>query len=127
MIEAVVEPYGLKAMKLPRTYEVDYGVTRGDELVGVAEVKVRGRAYDTLMLSLHKAQALRRFAHEGLRAWLVACVPSGVYVRRISARERFDIRLGGRTDRGDWQDVEPVAHFPMVGMRRVADAPEGTC
>ncbi len=125
MAESVFQPYGLTLAKLPVAYEVDFAVARGERVVGVAEVKVRGRYYATLMVSLHKAQALRRFAADGLRAWLVLCVPGGVYVRRLTPDERLDIRMGGRTDRGDWQDVEPVAHFPMLGMRRVADCPVG--
>lgn len=125
VIAAAFGAHGVEAVKLARAYEVDFALMRGERVMGVAEVKVRNRAYDTLMLSLHKAQALRRFAADGLRAWLVVCVPAGIYARRIAADERLDIRLGGRVDRGDWQDIELVAHFPMVGMKRVAPAPEG--
>lgn len=120
--DAVFQPYGLEPVKLPVAYELDFAVMRGATMVGVAEVKVRDRAYGTLMLSLHKAQALRRFADEGLIAWLLVHVPAGIYVKRMLTGERLNIRLGGRADRGDWQDIEPVAHFPMLGMKRVAGA-----
>lgn len=121
---AVFQPYGLTVLKLPIAYEVDFAVLRGERVVGFAEVKVRKRAYDTLMLSLHKAEALRRLA-TGFRSWLLVAVPAGVYARRFVIAERFDVRVGGRSDRGDWQDVEPVAHFPMLGLKRVCDLPEG--
>lgn len=123
--QAVFDPYGVTLAKLPVAYEADFAVVRGERVIGVAEVKVRSRAYETLLLSLHKAQSLRGFAQCGLRAWLLLCVPSGVYVRRVEPWDLADIRMGGRTDRGDWQDVEPVVHVPMLGMKRVADVPEG--
>jgi hypothetical protein len=119
-VDAAFGPLGLRCVKLPRAYEVDFGVLRGDVLMGVCEVKVRSRAYETVMLSLHKAQALRRFAREGMRAWLLLSLPTGLYARRIAPDEQLDVRLGGRADRGDWQDIEPAAHFPVVGMARVA-------
>lgn len=118
--EAAFGPHGLSVRKLPLAYEVDFAVLRGERVIGVAEVKVRGRAYDTLMLSLHKLQALRRFASTGLLAWVLVSVPAGLYARRIDPDEPLDVRWGGRLDRGDWQDMEPVAHLPMVGMRRVS-------
>lgn len=123
--QAVFDPYGVTLAKLPVSYEADFAVVRDGRVIGVVEVKVRSRAYDTLMLSLHKAQTMRRYAECGLRAWLVLCVPTGVYARQVTASDLADIRMGGRTDRGDWQDVEPVVHVPMLGMRRVADTPEG--
>ena len=122
VVEAVFEPYGLRAVKLPRAYELDFAVLRGERMLGMCEVKVRGRAYDTLMLSWHKAQALRAAAREGLIAWLVVALPEGIYTQRVGADAAFDLRMGGRQDRGDWQDMEPVAHFPMAGMQRVVEA-----
>lgn len=117
--EAAFGPRGLLVRKLPVAYEVDFCVLRDERVIGVVEVKVRTRAYDTLLVSLHKAQALRRFAACGLIAWLLVQVPAGLYARRVLPDEPLDVRWGGRKDRGDWQDMEPVAHFPMVGMRRV--------
>lgn len=123
VVETVFHPYGMRTWKLPASYEVDFGLTREgeDALLAVAEVKVRGRAYDTLLLSMHKAQALRRFAAEGFRAYLLVALPAGIYVKRVQPDERFEVRMGGRRDRGDWQDIEPCAHFPMLGMRKVAE------
>jgi hypothetical protein len=118
--EATFGPHGLSVRKLPLAYEVDFAVLRGERVVGVVEVKVRGRAYETLLLSLHKLQALQRCARSGLRAWVLVSVPEGVYAQRIRPDEPVDVRWGGRTDRGDPQDVEPVAHLPMAAMRRVA-------
>jgi hypothetical protein len=117
---AAFEPHGLSVRKLPLAYEVDFAVLRGERVIGVVEVKIRGRAYETLMLSLHKLQALRRYAGSGLRAWLLVSVPAGVYAKRIRPDEPIDVRWGGRTDRGDPQDVEPVVHLPMATMRRVS-------
>lgn len=126
VMQAALAGRDVSAVKLPAAYEVDFGLMREGKLIGVAEVKVRSKAFDTLMLSLHKARALRAFAEDGLEAWVVACVPEGIYALAVKADELFDLRLGGRSDRGDWQDIEPVVHFPMPPLR-VADAPESVC
>ena len=118
---AVFEPLGLVVAKLPMAYEVDFAVMRGERVVGVAEVKVRSRAYETVLVSLHKVQALRRAAQMGLRAWLLVAVPAGVYAHRVAPAGALDVRWGGRADRGDWQDMEPVVHVPFAGMTRVAE------
>lgn len=118
---AAFGPLGLTVAKLPLAYEVDFAVMRGERVVGVAEVKVRSRAYETVLLSLRKVQALERHARCGLIAWLLVAVPEGVYAQRVLPGERLDVRWGGRADRGDWQDREPVVHLPMSVMRRVAE------
>lgn len=123
VVDAVFGPYGLRAEKMPRAYELDFAVLRGLQVMGMAEVKVRSRAYDTLMLSWHKALALREAARAGLIAWIVVALPEGIYTQRVGADDPIDLRWGGRTDRQDWQDMEPVAHFPMARMQRVMESP----
>jgi len=29
------------------------------------------------------------------------------------------IRMGGRVDRGDWQDIEPVVHIPVTDFKQL--------
>lgn len=120
----VVELVYPGAVKMPKAYEVDFAVMRSGRVVGVVEVKVRSRHYPEIILSLHKAQALRRFAAWGLHARLIVATPEGVFLHRVTS-EVTPITLGGRTDRGDPDDVEPVVRYPVAGMRRVCDAPAG--
>ena len=35
----------------------------------------------------------------------------------------FDLKIGGRTDRQDDADIEPVAHFPMKVFRMFGKSP----
>lgn len=125
VVESLLSGGPTQPQKLPIASEVDFSLVRDGRVVGVMEVKVRKRAYDTMFVSLHKAQALRRFAAEGLRAWLVFALPEGVLSQPIAPDAVFDIRMGGRADRGDWQDRDLVAHFPTHAMRRAGDADPG--
>lgn len=118
---AVIErAWRCKARKLPRAYRLDYALTRDGEVVAWAEVKCRGKRYDSYMLSLHKwTAALELAARTDLPALLVVRWPDGVHFAPFEDRvER--VAIGGRTDRGDWQDVEPVVLLPSQRFRRVA-------
>lgn len=110
--QQLAEQYRLTLRKLPAKSSADWGLMRGDLLWGVVEVKVRRAHYDAMMLSLAKVQALREYAVSGLQARVIFATPRGVYAKRIGP-EGIDgwIGLGGRTDRGDEQDTEPVVFF----------------
>ena len=34
----------------------------------------------------------------------------------------WDAKIGGRKDRGDWQDIEPVIHIPISEFNTVGEA-----
>lgn len=108
---------------MPKAYEVDFAVVRAGRVIGVAEVKVRRRQHSDLLLSMRKGEALRRFAARGLHARLVVAVPQGVFVYRVATNDRPELCMGGRSDRGDPDDQEPMERYPWAGMRRVCDAP----
>lgn len=121
------ERFGVQAAKLKPSLVVDYALMRKDRMVGVAEVKVRHKSYPELFLSLHKVHAMRQHVMDGGRARVVFATPDGVFVQKVEFADndptiRYAMGLGGCTDRGDKDDVEPVVFFPMAGMERIADA-----
>ena len=105
------------AEKLPMKYELDYLLLREGKGVAWLEIKSRTNtrlAYPTYMISLGKIMAARRLSEASqlpsflLIQWSDACG----YIR-IDSLLDFRTAVGGRTDRGDEQDIEPVAMIPV--------------
>lgn len=123
VVDAVAARTKLTAKKLKKYSEVDFCLLKGDRVVGVAEVKVRGRDYKELFISLTKVQALRDLAAVGLAARIIFATPSGIYLQDIGPLEIMGwIGWGGRADRGDDQDQEMVVFYDMAGMRLLCDS-----
>lgn len=100
--------------KLPISYGVDFGLFRDGAPVAWAEIKCRTNArdrYATYCIALGKAQA-------GLTLSRVTGRPFAIVVRwtdclgYLIVKSIEDIRWGGRRDRGDAADLEPMAHWP---------------
>ncbi len=128
------EAHGLEAVKLGAKYGADFGVMRGRHLLGALEIKVRNREYPEMMLALTKCQGLRELAAWGLMVRAVFAMPSGIYAQPITCevvprQGGFHVEgngygagwigLGGRTDRDDPDDVEPVVYWQVASMKRV--------
>jgi hypothetical protein len=109
--------HGYEFYKLPMQYRLDFVVFKGGVAKAFIEVKhrnVRLLQYDTAMVSLSKViQARLLTQHTGLPAYLL-----NVYIDSIA---RFDfagdykLGKGGRSDRGDAQDADICAYFPIGG------------
>ena len=103
--------------KLPLSYQLECAMehTPTGKVMGFCESKRRKNLrekYPTLILSLHKyreLQAVREFA----TALLFVRWDDRDGVHEITEYADADIRWGGRKDRGDWQDEEPVVHIPV--------------
>ncbi len=107
---------GLTATPMPPKYPCDFGLTEGKALRALLEVKVRdntSRTFPTYILSVSKWATLQRMSEFcGVYAYLVVRFTDTTMVARLPD-SGLDVQMGGREDRGDWQDVEPVAHIPM--------------
>lgn len=107
--------HGYDFYKMPIQYRLDFLVFKDNEAKAFIEVKhrnVRLLQYDTAMVSLSKViQARLLTQHTGLPAYLL-----NVYIDNIA---RFDfagdykLGKGGRSDRGDAQDADICAYFPI--------------
>jgi hypothetical protein len=103
-------------VKLPKKYGFDYAAMRYGRIVSFIEVKFRTSEmgkYDSYMISLGKIQA-------GDSLSRVANVPSFLFVfwtddaAYVNLDEfTFSMGFGGREDRNDSQDREPVCFIPI--------------
>jgi len=70
--------------------------------------------YPTLILSLRKYKQLVSYSWCEDGAYLFVRWNDKDGVHRIPSKAiEYDIEWGGRIDRGDWQDNEPVVHIPI--------------
>lgn len=71
------------------------------------------------MLSLHKWMSLKQISDvTGLPAIVAAKFTDGICYTLVGVMP--ELSIGGRTDRADWQDVEPVVLIPIAYMKPVA-------
>jgi hypothetical protein len=100
--------------KLPIRYGVDYIVMRDDQPRAFCELKVREYEMDQLeilggfMLSLGKWMEGQRL-HQATQLPFIVGIQllDGIWYHQTTDFKFDGMKIAGRTDRGDWQDVEP--------------------
>ena len=101
--------------KLPKKYALDYVLIRHDEVKAFAEVKCRTNpvgAYPTYMLALQKVIAAKELTRStGKPSMLIVRWSDAIGYTHLAGD--YKVRVGGRVDRGDWQDVEPVVDISL--------------
>lgn len=108
-----------RLIKLPISYNADYLAVNNKNPLGLIEIKCRGQRYSKMFLSLHKFLKVQLFAKQiGVPFILVYGFPEGVWWRNVT-QYPLDIEVGGRTDRNDWQDTEPMQMFDMAGFKKL--------
>jgi hypothetical protein len=116
----VAQAWGVTYQKLPKQYRVDWALSKG-KIVCWCECKKRMNdscTYPTLLLSLSKVM-------HGVEMYRVTSIPfvvvvewnDGIYWNKID--KVGEIGFGGRKDRGDWQDIEPVVHIPVTDFKQL--------
>lgn len=107
--------HGHKCYKLPVSYRVDWIVFSNDRLMGFIELKTRRNSvgkYPSLILSLAKySEGCQLARMTGTDFWVAAkwndylgfCCCTSIPI---------EIQMGGRYDRNDRDDFEPVVHLP---------------
>jgi hypothetical protein len=108
-------------IKLPTQYRFDYVAERDGKVVAFIEIKVRKYssiqidAMGGYMISLSKIVAAKQFSMAaGIRSVLAVSLTDGIYYFPIDKNfTTDDLAIKGRTDRGDWEDVEPCVLIPM--------------
>lgn len=110
-------------VKIPaKQYRMDRAAVCDGRIVGFFEIKTRTVAhnhYAFYMLSAAKFRDGVYWHNLGLSFTLVVSFTDGLFY--YTYRDHDDIRyaLGGRTDRNDAQDIEPLALIPMGLFRQV--------
>tara|TARA_R110000803_G_scaffold167416_5_gene230658 strand:+ start:1551 stop:1979 length:429 start_codon:yes stop_codon:yes gene_type:complete len=118
LIEYCCDKWNMDAIKLPIKYGVDYmAMDKRGKATGFIELKQRTTtkdAYNTYFISLHKmmnVQALIKATE--LPVTLVVQWTDWCGWVRLDTIPYHSIYAGGRGDRNDWQDREPMVHIPI--------------
>lgn len=112
--EQLKQKWDCEVRKLPIAYRLDYMILQEGKPVAVLEIKCRNAMYEEMHLSLHKWMAGRELSKSvGVPFILVYEFKNkGIYWHKVDDTAP-ELALGGRTDRGDWQDIEPMAVFRL--------------
>jgi len=103
--------------KLPIRYGLDFSAVRDGRVVAFVETKVRTNPvgqYPTYMISSGKfmhADALSRAT--GLKCMLAVRWSDAWGYTELTMSPDITVSIGGRMDRGDEQDIEPVCLIPI--------------
>ena len=131
-------PDGLLMVERPPESGCDWIVVRATDkqIDKYIEIKCRPSnkqaAYKSYMLDLNKARACLNLAHTSPAVWILIYAWSDKIVGRkfdpIDRKDRFwwGAFLGGRTDRGDDMDVDPVVYFDACTFVKIGDTPDLT-
>lgn len=108
--------------KLPLAYRIDCAAISilSNRVEGYGEFKrrqVEMATYPTLILSLHKWDDLVRYSLYGWSRLYVRWDDYDAMLPVSTSTEKYPVTFGGREDRGDWQDQEPVVHIPVSEFR----------
>jgi hypothetical protein len=112
---------GLSATFAPRFQYWDCVFTDSTgAYVAIAEVKcrnVRSDRYPTYLISARKYRRLRQYAHHyGLRAYLIVDWVDRIGLWDATDRPISETVMGGRTDRNDPHDIEPMVSIHPVNF-----------
>ena len=116
VIEKIERHLDAKAQKCPMRYRADYALLRGNEVLRFVEVKVRSECYDPYWIALDKWMMLERLSLYALHSSLIVVQwPDRLACVEVSPTNRKRLAIwGGRKDRADWQDVEPMVCIPLA-------------
>ena len=116
------EIWSVDLHKLPRAYYVDWMITKDKDVRGFAELKCRSNPrskYDTFMLSLHKWMHGQQLAAEVSGKFMIVVQwEDGLFYHQQGWCE-VTYGVGGRRDRQDEQDIEPVIYIPTYAFKRI--------
>lgn len=124
VIDLLCKAWNCTANKTPKFYCVDWSVGYGNEVKAMVEIKFRNASYPTYILSMHKFTEMCKSAEASrLPFLLVVCWPEQGQrvVKYVEVKHDLHKRviLGGRRDRGDWQDVEPLVEIDASKFKTV--------
>ena len=100
--------------KMPVRYHLDYVMKRKGKAVGFCEIKTRNYTMEAIdnmggyLLSIGKwSSAKQLYDCSKLPFILVVCTLDAIWYARFTEFVPNSVEVKGRTDRNDWQDVEP--------------------
>jgi hypothetical protein len=121
VISYVSQCWNVAYYKLPMSYKIDYAMYRDDILMGFAEVKCRTHKFGTFptyIISLGKVMEARKLARE-TETNSILIVSWTDKIGYMDFFSHHQIKQGGRSDRNDWQDQEPMCHFDLKHFKGI--------
>ena len=120
----IATTYGLRLRKMHMKHGIDFmAFDKSGRAVAVFEVKRRHLKHDDrshVILSLTKYNRGLEFDRvNDLNFNFVVDFDDGLFVYEHKHGDSFKIIFGGRTDRGDSQDLEPVVQIPISRMEKL--------
>jgi hypothetical protein len=113
-------------IKLPLRYHLDFVVTRNSKAVAFAEFKTRNYSMADInkmggyLLSIGKWLAAKQLCEASqLPFALVVKTLDGLYCSTFTEFKPDDVLVRGRTDRSDWQDIEPCVLLNTKRFKRI--------
>tara|TARA_R100000306_G_C4249968_1_gene79950 strand:- start:8 stop:439 length:432 start_codon:yes stop_codon:yes gene_type:complete len=122
-IERLCTLWGFDSRKLPIKYKIDYALLRDRVIRAFLEVKIRKYTKDyfyAYMISMDKvetAQKHSRFA--GVPTILAVKWQDDAGYVVLDTLKNFTIGFGGRADRDDKQDMEPIVYIPISQFKAI--------
>lgn len=116
--------WGATARKIPRAYRVSWVLLRDSKPIAWVEIKTRSATFSEFMISLGKVREGIALANDtGIPFVLVVKFPIGTYWTIPGAEDLRSIGFGGRTDRADPEDFEPMVFIPRRKFQPIASVP----
>lgn len=114
--ESIAKSWDIKLVKLKKLYPFDRAFIFEEEITGLLEIKCRNYASTDFPTYLFSAEKVR-WAHQFMKSFDVSCYLAVKWTDRIGWHKirptGYALRLGGRKDRADDQDIEPCVFIPM--------------
>jgi hypothetical protein len=124
--EIVEQHFKCQLRKAPALFAIDFVAVRNGKPVAWVEIKCRNYSMARIgqmggyLISIKKLIAAKQlFEITGLKLALIVAATDGVYCHLISDFTVKNLTIGGRTDRGDTEDVEPCALLDVSKFRRL--------
>jgi hypothetical protein len=122
-VQTFVDSFGedVQIAKLPLQYRMDFCLVKDGVVLNFVEVKCRSNkmsAYSTYIISTSKIVAARSYYDINISCILLVDWSDKMGWVELSKND-WPSKIGGRKDRGDWQDIEPVTHIPLSEFKVV--------
>jgi hypothetical protein len=120
--------WNCKFVKLPIRYHLDFVAVRGDKAVAYAELKSRSYSMKEIdrmggyLMSIGKWSAAKQLCEASMLPFvLIVKAADGLYSATFTQFSPDDVLVRGRTDRNDWQDIEPCVLLNTNKFKRIEE------
>lgn len=120
---------GISLIKMRSLYEIDFCSIHNNFITGVVEIRCRNYSSTQIdsmggyLIATQKMFGARKWLGMGIPFLLAVSLTDGLFTYVINPDDpfpKFKMKIGGRTDRGDSQDMEPCCLIPMNHFQQVA-------